>query len=1373
VYLPAACSVQLVAVFKKTNSSAMRILKRLQSYCSLFVIRAMLICCVCTPSMVQAQLPGGVYTIDNRLPTSGKNYNSFNAAVIAMLNGITGSVTFNVAAGSGPYNEQVFLDDQIGSSATKLVTFNCNGVTLRFLSTNDLARAGIKISNADYIIIDNLKIEALATTSSEFGWGIHLSDEADHNIIRNCTITVNNNTDMPQNNEGIVINGSDDVATTQGNSYCDSNQIVNNTISGGYTGVTMSSNPSNGQAVLMKGNQVINNKISGYWHAGIYLLYNDGTLLQGNDISRGPIVVPIQYGVTGILMYEGSINTRIIGNRIHNLVNDDPASSSNIDGITITSLATPNAPNIIANNLIYDFKSGGPQFGIKLSGGSYVNVYHNTISLENKAYVGAGGTNGIYTEVWTGLNVMNNIITVSRTTSGSNYGFNMRNTITTFNSDRNLYYISGSTGTNAVGRVGSNSQITLANWQTQTGKDLLSVNSDPLYSDPNNFVLIPTDKNIDNLGLYVGIQNDFAGAIRNNDHPDVGAYEFLTPTCNGAAVGGTTTMLPGSPICEGSPMAMNLTGNSFGVGQTYQWQSSTTINGTYTNVGGALAHPATYITAVNNLYYRVAVTCNTQVDYSVPVAVTVTPSLPSGTYTINSAVATGGKNFQSYNDAVNAIRCGVRGAVVFDVAAGSGPYREQVIIPQINGTSATNTVTFNGNGTKLVYLSTNTNERAILKLNGADYFIFDNINIVPEATSAGSYGVGVQMLNDADHNIIRNCTITMSTSVGLTDLIGINMTPVANGYTSNGSGSLCDSNTITGNTVIGGDIGIYCSTSGNFPTNGNVFTNNTIKDFRTYGFRFANGLNTLVEGNDISRPTRTASFNGFYGIYLDGVQRNLRVSKNRVHDPYGAAKTTNASVTAIYNNNNDAIMAEPVIVSNNLIYNIHCANNQVGIINSSSDSVQYYHNTISLEDSLGNTGSSVTTRAIYISDPTTGIILKNNIIVVNRGGTGTKHCININYVTTTFTSDYNNIVNRSKTGTRNYIGRVNGADYVTVNDWVTNSLNDNNSLNLNPNYFDALNGNFTPTALGLDNKGTPVGITIDINNKTRRLTRPDIGAIEFKVCLLLGPGPNVRVDNETTTSVSFSWDAVTNATGYVVSTDGVNYVQPSSGTTGLTHTITGLVPGTDVPFYVAAMGTADDCDSAKSAKITAHALCSTLGAAPIAKVDTATVAMVQFSWTATPNAAGYKVSTDGINFVTPSGGATGLTHTITTGLIPNSDISLTVQAQGLSELCPKQTSNRVTAHIPGIKYFVPNTFTPNRNGRNDYFTVQSYAVSTMHLMIFNQWGEKVFETSAQKPGWDGTYNGKQQPVGVYVYVLNMTMQDGTVVNKKGTVNLIR
>lgn len=1332
----------------------------------------MLICCVCAPVIVQAQL-SGIYTIDNRQATSGRNFTSFNAAVIAMANGITGAVTFNVAAGSGPYNEQVYLNDAIGSSATKTVVFNCNGVILRFLSNNNLARAGIKLDNADYVTFDNLKIEALATTDLEYGVGIHMYNDADHNVIRNCTITVNNNNMVPQNNEGIVINGAEDVATTQGPSLCDSNQIINNTISGGFTGITMSSVPVYPQpAVLMKGNQILNNKISNFWHSGIYLFYNDNSLIQGNEITRGTAATNSN-DVNGITLYEPNINMRITGNRIHNLVTDPASTGSRTNGIAIGGVvADANAVNLIANNLIYDFQSAGSQYGIYADGGAYLNIYHNTISLENKAYVGSGVTNGIYTNVFTSLTVMNNIITISRTTTGANHGFNMRATIPFFSSDRNLFFVSGSTGTNAVGYSGG-TQTTLANWQTKTGKDLLSVSSDPLYTDANNFVLIPTDKTIDNLGQYVGIQSDFAGAVRHNTHPDIGAYEFLTPTCVGPAVGGTATMLPGSPICEGSPMAMNLSGNSFGVGQTYQWQTSSTINGTYTNTGTALAHPATNINAISTLYYRAAVTCGTQVDHSTPVLVTVTPSLPAATYTINSAQVTGGANFQTFNDAVNAIRCGVRGAVVFNVIDNGTPYREQVIIPKINGTSATNTVTFKGNGATLALATGTSAERAVIKLNGAQYFIFDGLKVNPEATTSG-YGVGFQIMNDADHNTIKNCTITMSTAVSLADLVGITITASATSYTNiSAGGSFCDSNVITNNTIIGGNYAITCVTNDLYPSNGNTIANNIIKDFRLHGIYVANTLNALIEGNDISRPTRTANFTTpTNGISIDRYNRFLRISKNKIHDLYQAARTNTNQINGIFIGNVGGSLAEPVIVSNNLIYNFQSSGNQTGLSNSSGDNIQYYHNTVSLEDATGTSGSSIYTRAFNSTGTATNIILKNNIFVVRRGGTGTKHVIYIGDAATTLVSDTNLIINSSTGGTR-YLGRYLGTDYATKSDWETNTGLDKFSFNISPLFANATAGDFTPTEITLDNKGTPVGITTDLYNKTRRLTRPDIGAIEFKVCLLLGPGPNARVDNEATTSVRFAWDAVTNATGYVVSTDGVNYVQPSSGTNGLTHTITGLIPGTDVSLYVAAMGTADDCDSAKSAKITAHALCSTLGAAPLAKVDTATVAMVQFSWTATPNATGYKVSTDGINFVTPSGGATGLTHTITTGLVPNSDISLTVQAQGLSELCPKQTSNRVNAHIPGIKYFVPNTFTPNGNSRNDHFTVQSYAIGTMHLMIFNQWGQKIFETSSQQPGWDGTYNGKQQPVGVYVYVLSMTMQDGTVVNKKGTVNLIR
>ena len=61
----------------------------------------------------------------------------------------------------------------------------------------------------------------------------------------------------------------------------------------------------------------------------------------------------------------------------------------------------------------------------------------------------------------------------------------------------------------------------------------------------------------------------------------------------------------------------------------------------------------------------------------------------------------------------------------------------------------------------------------------------------------------------------------------------------------------------------------------------------------------------------------------------------------------------------------------------------------------------------------------------------------------------------------------------------------------------------------------------------------------------------------------------------------------------------------------------------------------------------------------------------------------------------------------------------------------------------------------------------------MRLMVFNQWGLKVFETNDPQGTWDGTYKGKPQPVGVYVYVVTGALSNGAKINQKGTFNLIR
>ncbi len=64
--------------------------------------------------------------------------------------------------------------------------------------------------------------------------------------------------------------------------------------------------------------------------------------------------------------------------------------------------------------------------------------------------------------------------------------------------------------------------------------------------------------------------------------------------------------------------------------------------------------------------------------------------------------------------------------------------------------------------------------------------------------------------------------------------------------------------------------------------------------------------------------------------------------------------------------------------------------------------------------------------------------------------------------------------------------------------------------------------------------------------------------------------------------------------------------------------------------------------------------------------------------------------------------------------------------------------------------FMPNAFTPNNDGKNDVFFVKGMYVDDFHLLIFNRWGEVVFESYDINDGWDGTLLGDQVQIDVYV-----------------------
>lgn len=92
---------------------------------------------------------------------------------------------------------------------------------------------------------------------------------------------------------------------------------------------------------------------------------------------------------------------------------------------------------------------------------------------------------------------------------------------------------------------------------------------------------------------------------------------------------------------------------------------------------------------------------------------------------------------------------------------------------------------------------------------------------------------------------------------------------------------------------------------------------------------------------------------------------------------------------------------------------------------------------------------------------------------------------------------------------------------------------------------------------------------------------------------------------------------------------------------------------------------------------------------------------------------------------------------------------------------------------------VPNAFSPNTSGpgnsggQNDTFRPILRGVSEFQMLVFNRWGELLFETTNAEVGWDGYYQGKLCQQDVYIYKIIGKYSNGEKVNKVGDIHLIR
>ena len=147
--------------------------------------------------------------------------------------------------------------------------------------------------------------------------------------------------------------------------------------------------------------------------------------------------------------------------------------------------------------------------------------------------------------------------------------------------------------------------------------------------------------------------------------------------------------------------------------------------------------------------------------------------------------------------------------------------------------------------------------------------------------------------------------------------------------------------------------------------------------------------------------------------------------------------------------------------------------------------------------------------------------------------------------------------------------------------------------------------------------------------------------------------------------------------------------------------------------------------------------------------------------------------------VNPTGGtpnytfnwSNGQTTQTATGLEEDNYTILITDAKG----CSQTATITINTTTDNFDAQLPNAFSPNNDGHNDVFLVQGWenCVTQFSMLIFNRWGEKVFESDNLTFGWKGDFNGTPANPDVFVCYIKATLIDEKKITKKGNISLIR
>jgi gliding motility-associated-like protein len=122
------------------------------------------------------------------------------------------------------------------------------------------------------------------------------------------------------------------------------------------------------------------------------------------------------------------------------------------------------------------------------------------------------------------------------------------------------------------------------------------------------------------------------------------------------------------------------------------------------------------------------------------------------------------------------------------------------------------------------------------------------------------------------------------------------------------------------------------------------------------------------------------------------------------------------------------------------------------------------------------------------------------------------------------------------------------------------------------------------------------------------------------------------------------------------------------------------------------------------------------------------------------------------------------------------DTSMTFEVFAMNIWGCRDSASVTIKATDGDVDFVPTGFTPNGDGLNDIFRIPNLKGHRLvDFSVYNRWGQLVYHnnTGDGTKGWDGTFNGEKQDVGVYNYVIILSHPDGTNRVFKGDISLLK